>query len=56
MIMSLAPNFKADLEKLSDPKRKVKLQQFFKTGKGGYGEGDIFVRAQTLLKYVSNNA
>jgi 3-methyladenine DNA glycosylase AlkD len=34
---------KAELEKLSDPERAMKLQGFFKTGEGEYGEGDIFL-------------
>ena len=36
-------NLKKDLEELSDPERKKNLQRFFKTGKGEYGEGDIFL-------------
>jgi len=34
---------KADLEKAADPVQAEKLQGFFKTGKGEYGEGDIFL-------------
>ena len=34
---------KADLEKAADPVQAEKLQGFFKTGPGEYGEGDIFL-------------
>jgi len=41
--MSIQEQVKAELEKLSDPEHAMKLQGFFKTGKGEYGEGDVFI-------------
>lgn len=34
---------RSDLKKVADPKRAKLSQRFFKTGKGQYGEGDIFI-------------
>lgn len=34
---------KKDLSKVADPKRAKISQRFFKTGKGQYGEGDVFI-------------
>jgi 3-methyladenine DNA glycosylase AlkD len=41
--MSSLDSLHAELDKYSDPIRAVQSQRFFKTGKGEYGEGDVFV-------------
>jgi 3-methyladenine DNA glycosylase AlkD len=41
--MSKVIDLKKDMLKLADPKQASNLQRFFKTGKGDYGEGDIFI-------------
>lgn len=56
------PNLKilrAELKTLANPKRAILSQRFFKTGKGQYGEGDIFIgltnpQLHTLTKKYVN--
>lgn len=39
----LANKIKLEISKYEDPNKAVFLQRFFKTGKGQYAEGDIFI-------------
>ncbi len=41
--MSTLAKLKNELQQLASPKQQQILQRFFKTGKGEYGEGDIFL-------------
>lgn len=41
---------KKELRKATDPEYAKILQKFFKTGKGEYGEGDIFLGIKTPIK------
>ena len=50
---------KRDLNQLSDPEHAIKLSGFFKTGKGQYGEGDLFLgipvpKQRKIAKNYSN--
>ena len=42
-IMVILNQIKKDLSKISNPEKAKKLSSFFKTGKGQYGEGDMFL-------------
>jgi len=41
---------KKELKSLADPERARHESRYFKTGKGEYGEGDIFLGIKTVLK------
>ncbi len=56
---SMLQQLRQEVTKLSDPKKADILQRFFKTGKGQYGEGDIFVglvvpQSRSLAKKYKN--
>lgn len=49
-------SLKKDLKKLADPGKAKILQGFFKTGKGEYGEGDVFLGLTSQqIKDVAKN-
>jgi 3-methyladenine DNA glycosylase AlkD len=57
--MPLLQHLKADLQNIANPEKAKILARFFKTGKGQYGEGDVFLgimvpaQRQMAKKYAS---
>jgi len=45
-VLLTATRLRAQLRALADPRDVAVLQRFFKTGKGEYGEGDVFIGAR----------
>jgi len=41
--MKAADDVRQELKSMADPVKAVTLQRFFKTGRGQYGEGDVFI-------------
>lgn len=52
----LANKIKLEISKYEDPNKAVFLQRFFKTGKGQYAEGDIFIGVNMpTIRKIANN-
>lgn len=52
-------DLKKTVQQLADPKRAASVSRYFKTGKGDYGEGDVFIgltvpRSRVIAKEFGN--
>lgn len=43
MLSITGKELESDIKKLANPEKAANLARFFKTGKGQYGEGDVFL-------------
>ena len=54
--MQISSLVKNELRALSIPNKSVAMQRFFKTGKGEYGEGDLFIGVSVRFCLLLDNS